>query len=120
MPVRFIYAIIGLFVGAGVDLVINLLAAAIQQRAFADQFNQQSIWWLVGLAVVGLFVSFWLGGKVQIQAPPATPTAPAAKPQTVTVTRLQAILSAIKVRGQGIHLSDVFSFGSRIDIDTKD
>jgi hypothetical protein len=66
---RPVYAIVGLFVGAGVDLLINLLAAAIQEQAFADQFSTSAILWLVGFSVVGLLVGHWLGGEVRVSEP---------------------------------------------------
>jgi hypothetical protein len=104
-----------------VGIFINLLSAAIQQRAFSDQFNAPTIWILVGLALVGTLTGAWLGGKVNMPST-ATPQAPQPSPSpkhgTVTVTRLRALLSYRKLRGKGIHLSDIILFGSRIDIDT--
>jgi len=121
MSSRFIYAIVGAFVLAGVDLLINLLAAAIQQRAFGDQFSQQSIWWLVGSVVVGLLIGAFLGTRVPAEEPATPEAVPPKKPkQTVTVTRLQSWLSHIKVRGKGTHISDSKVYGSKIDIDTRD
>ena len=120
MSSRFIYAIIGLFVGAGVDLLINLLAAAIQQQAFGDQFSRQSVWWLVGLASAGLLLGYWLGAELQLPAPTAAPPTLTKAPKTVTMTRLQALLSYVKLRGRGIHLNDILLIGSRVNIDTGD
>jgi H+/Cl- antiporter ClcA len=118
MPSRPIYAIVGVFVVAAVDLLINLLAAAIQQRAFADQFSKQSVWWLVAVIVGGLLVGYWLGGPVRLSAPHQPEVS--GTPKTVTITRLRALLSYAKLRGRGIHLSDIFLFGSHVDIDTRD
>lgn len=121
-PIRRNYALIGLFVGASVDLVINLLAGALQQRAFGDQFSSQSVLWLVGLAVAGLLIGYWLGGAVAVPAsaaPAHAPTSPAAD-KPVEITRLKALLSYGKLRGQGIRLSDILLVGSRLDIDTRD
>lgn len=120
MPKRSVYAIIGLFISVGVDLAVNLLAAAIQQRAFTDQFGPDTIWWLAGLAALGLVVGYWLAGETQVSTAATDPATAAGKAKTVTVTRLRALLSYVKTRGRGIHLSDVFSFGSKIDIDTRD
>jgi len=50
MP-RSIYAIAGLFIGAGVDLAINLLASAIQQQAFGGQFGRGDAGLLAGKAI---------------------------------------------------------------------
>ncbi len=47
--VRAGYALAGLGVGAAVDLLVNLLAAAIQKRWFGDQFSSQSMWLLGGV-----------------------------------------------------------------------
>ena len=128
MRSRSLYAIAGLFVGAAVDILINLLAAGIQQRAFLTQFSDQALWILAGLAVLGLLVGFWLGAHIQV--PAATPTQTASnqpastqkvssqKQGTVTITRLRALLSYGKLKGQGIHLSDILLLGSRIDIET--
>lgn len=116
------YALIGLIVGAAVDLLINLLAGAIQQRAFGDQFSSQSVLWLAGLAVAGLLIGYWLGGAVAVPAaaaPAQTPASPAAD-KPVEITRLKALLSYGKLRGQGIRLSDILLIGSRLDIDTRD
>lgn len=118
MQPKAIHAIVGLFVGAGVDLLINLLAAAIQQRAFADQFSTSSIGLLVILGVAGLLAGYWLGGQ-----PPATVVAelaPSGKPKTTTVTRLKALLSYAKLRGKGIHIADILMIGSRLDIESED
>ena len=56
MKTRSIYTILGAVVGAVVDLLINLVAAGVQQHAFANQFSIQSILGLVGLASIGLLV----------------------------------------------------------------
>lgn len=120
MSSRPIYAIVGLFVGAAVDLVINLLAAAVQQQAFADQFSEQSIWWLIGLTVTGLFLGYWLGAEQQVPAAPTDQPTVSDDPETVAITRLQALLSYAELRGRGIHLSDILLFGSWVKIDTED
>ncbi|HEX9924992.1 MAG TPA: hypothetical protein VGD99_20215 [Anaerolineae bacterium] len=109
---------------AAVDLVINLLAAAIQEQSFGDRFNQLSPWWLGGLAVAGLLIGYWLGTKVELEVTGPTPAITQAptvtKPkQTVTITRLRALLSYAKLRGQGVHLSDIVLIGARLDIDSR-
>jgi len=122
MSTQSIYAITGLLIGAATDLFLNILAAAIQQKTFGQQFSQQSLWLLGGLVVGGLLLGYWLGGNVQVKVSSSLPhTSPPAKPtKTVTVTRLKAYLSKIKIRGKGAHLTDVSSTGSSIDIDTRD
>jgi hypothetical protein len=119
---RGIYAFTGMLIMAIVDLVVNLLAAAIQQRAFADQFNNCSISWLIGLAVVGLLLGYWLGADVKLpgESLPAAQTSDSHDRKTITMTRLHALLSYARLRGKGIHLSDILLIGSRIDIDTSD
>jgi hypothetical protein len=120
MPSRSVYAIAGLFIGADVDLLINLLAAALQQRAFADQFNRGLIWWLAGLAVLGLLAGYWLGGPARVPATDLRQPASGGTSQTVSITRLRALLSYARLRGMGIHLSDILLIGSRLDINTRD
>ncbi len=120
MVSKSVYALTGLFVGAVVNILFNLIAAAIQQRAFADQFSNQSLWWLVGLALIGLLLGYWLSGNVTVPASDDQSQQASGSDKGVTMTRLRALLSSITLRGKGIKLTDVFSFGSRIDIDTKD
>lgn len=117
---RPLYALIGLLIGAGVDLLINLVAAAIQQRAFADQFSASAIWWLAGLSVAGLFLGHWLATLVSLPIPSTAPPTAAGGAQSVTITRLRALLSYAKLRGKGIAITDILLFGSRLDIETKD
>jgi hypothetical protein len=111
---------LGLIIGAAVDLLINLVAAAIQQQTFANQFSTQALGGLVGLTLIGLLIGYWLGGPAQLSAP-STPQVPdLQKSDTTTITRLRALWSHIILRGKGIHLRDVFLIGSTTDIDTKD
>jgi hypothetical protein len=116
MRSRPIYAILGLIVGAIVNLLINLIADGIQQRTFANQFNDQAIWGLIGLALLGLLVGYWIGGSVQLSIQPQPMSND--KPDIVTLTRFRALLSYGKLKGKGIHLSDILLIGSRIDIET--
>ncbi len=118
MQSRPIYAISGAIIGAVVDVLINLLAAGIQQHAFAQQFSIQSIWGLAGLAIVGLLLGYWLGKPLQIPATPSPPSGVEEKSDTVSVTRLQAFWSHNKLKGRGIHLRSLFLFGSKNEIDT--
>ena len=123
---RTLYALAGLFIGAAVSVLLNLLSAGIQQRALADQYSQGMLIWIAGLAVFGLLVGYWLGGPVTVPATPASQAAPttqpglAVTPSTVTLTRLRALFSYANLRGRGIRLSDILIVGSRIDIDTRD
>lgn len=118
MPSRPIYVISGLVVGAAVDLAINLLADAIQQRGFLSQFSDQALWGLAGLTLVGLLVGYWLGGSLQLPASSLSQSTHPESSETVTLTRLKALLSYSKLKGKGIHLSDILLIGSRIDIET--
>lgn len=120
MRSKHIYAVAGLLAFAVADLLINLLAAAIQQRSFADQFGPSSTAWLAGLSIVGLLLGYWLSTSVQLPEPPPVQSTHVGKRKTVTVTRLRALLSYARLRGRGIHLSDILLFGSRIDIDSDD
>lgn len=116
------FAFVGLLIGATVDLAINLLAASIQDQAFANQFTQQSIWLLAGLVLGGLLLGYWLGAEVTIPNRDSSKTPPSMisdEHGTITLSRLQAFLAYIKLRGKGIHLKDIVVIGSRIDIDTK-
>ena len=113
------YAIIGMIVGAIVDLLVNLLAAAIQQRAFLGQFSASSLVWLVILAVAGLLLGYWLGGPVLVPASAPAQTAPSKTTTGVHITRFRALLSYGQLRGKGITLSDILLVGSRLDIDTR-
>ncbi len=65
MSKRSVFSITGLLVGAVVNVLFNLIAAGMQQRAFGDQFSSQSIWWMLGFAVVGLLLGYWLSLKVE-------------------------------------------------------
>jgi hypothetical protein len=113
------YALAGLGVGAAGDLLVGLLAAAIQKRWFGDQFSSQSMWLLGGCILVGLLVGYGLGGPARSSAPDGGQSAATGDAETVRVTRLQSWLSYVKLRGRGISLNDTTSVGSRIDIDTR-
>lgn len=120
MSSKFLYAFAGLLISSITGILINLLSAIIQQQAFSNQFSTQSIWLLIGLALAGILIGTWLGGKVNVSSTPmpsATPSSSSTKHETVTITRLRALLSYSKLRGKGIHLRDIMLFGSRIDID---
>src|SRR5947208_2146669 len=67
MRTKTFYVIAGLFVSAAVNILYNLIAAAIQKRALNDQFNDQSIWWLVGLAIAGMIVGYWISNLMSSQ-----------------------------------------------------
>lgn len=117
-----VYAIAGLLAGAGVNIAINLLSAAIQQKYFAGQFTDQALWGLAIFAGVGLLVGLWLSGPISVPASTASPQVkplPAGSPHQVTITRLKALLSYGKLRGRGVTLSDILLIGSKLDIDTR-
>lgn len=120
MKLRSIYTILGAIVGAVVDLLINLVAAGIQQHAFTDQFSIQTIWGLVGLTLVGIIVGYWLGKPLQVPVSSSPQATVSESPDTVTITRMQALWSQSKLKGKGIHLKNIFSWKSTLDINTKD
>ena len=108
---RPLYAFIGALLGAMVDLAVNLMAAAIQQRPLGDQVLRHGVGWLIGLIVGGLVLGLWLGARVQLQ-PNTSMTTPQASPQhhvvqPITMTRLRALLSYGRLRGQGTDFSDL-------------
>jgi hypothetical protein len=113
-----IYAVSGLFVGAAVDLLINLLAAGIQHRFVLDQFSNGALWGLAGLTVIGLLIGYWLGRPLNFPVSYIPQSVYPEKPEIVTITRLRALLSYSKLKGKGIHLNDILLIGSRIDIET--
>ena len=123
---RITYGIIGALIGAATDVTIAILAVAVQQRTFGDQFTGRGLLLLIGLVIVGVVLGIWLGGEVRVR-----PTALQAQPRKVqskaklaptpvTITRLRALLSYGKLRGQGITLSDILLIGSTLDIDSRE
>lgn len=121
MPPRFLYAFGGLLISGMVGLLINLLASAIEQQAFANHFNALTIWVLLGFICFGTLLGAWLGGKVSLPPavlPPASQTTPPDPGEAVSVTRLRAFLSYGKWRGKGLRLTDILLVGSRLDIDS--
>ncbi|MEW5960074.1 MAG: hypothetical protein AB1801_20315 [Chloroflexota bacterium] len=110
-----------MLLGLAVNVAANLLAAAIQQKYFAGQFTGQTLWGLAIFAVLGSLVGLWLGGPVRIPPVSAvTASLPGERARPVTITRLQALLSYARLKGKGIHLSDILLIGSRIDIDSEE
>jgi hypothetical protein len=121
---RPLYAFIGALLGAMIDLAVNLLAAAIQQRPLGDQVLRHGAGWLIGLILSGLVLGLWLGTRVQLQ-PNDSAATPQASPQhhvnqSITMTRLRALLSYGRLRGQGIALTDIVLCGAIIDVDARE
>ena len=119
---RGLFTFVGLLVGLAVDVLINLLAAGIQQNYFLDPFSLTSLLILGALAVFGALIGFWLSGPVTVPAVatmPKTDSAPTNDPQSIKITRFQALLSYGKLRGYGITLSDILLIASKLDIDTR-
>ncbi|HEX9921436.1 MAG TPA: hypothetical protein VGD99_02125 [Anaerolineae bacterium] len=115
------YAVGGLLLGLVANIAINLLSAAIQQRYFGDQFSDQSIWVLAAFALFGSLLGLWLSGPVPVPAaaaPAQTQPSSHSASDWVSITRLRALLSYTKLRGHGIHLSDILLIASKLDIDT--
>lgn len=119
---RTLYAIVGAVLLLFLDLCVNLLAAAIQSRSFAEQFDSQSIWLIVWLIVAGLFLGWFFGGGVELPAQNGQiqPDYSETKEDSVTVTRLQHWFSRSDLRGKGIRLSNSWLIGSKMNIDTGD
>jgi len=122
---RTTYAIIGALIGAATDVTIAILAVAVQQRTFGDQFTGRGLLLLIGLVIVGVLLGIWLGGEIRVPPAPQVQqhkVRSKAKQVTVpvTMTRLRALLSYSKLRGQGIVLSDILLIGSTLDIDTRE
>lgn len=63
MSKKTVFLVGGSLVGAVVNVLFNLIAAGIQQRAFRDQISSQSIWWMIGCALLGLVLGYWLSLK---------------------------------------------------------
>jgi hypothetical protein len=72
--------------------------------------------WLVGLIVAGLLAGFWLSGKIAV--PPKLSNSTTATGEPRQITRLAALLSYGRLRGEGIRLGDILLIGSVLDIDT--
>ncbi len=119
---RTLYAIVGAVLVIFVDLAVNLIAAAIQSRSFSEQFDSQSVYLLAVLIGAGLFLGWFFGGGVELpaQSQSTAPSQPVTSEPPRTITRLRALLSYAKLRGQGITLSDILLIGSKLDIDTRD
>ncbi|MBN1992834.1 MAG: hypothetical protein JW953_09015 [Anaerolineae bacterium] len=109
------YIIIGAMLAMAVNVAGNLLSAGLEQRFFSSGFTTQSLWGLGLFALAGGILGLWLSGPVTMPAPTASPAQPV---QPVTITRLRALLTYIKLRGKGINLSDILLIGSKLDIDT--
>jgi hypothetical protein len=120
---RPLYAFVGALLGAIIDLIVNLLAGAIQQRPWGDQVLRHGMGWLIGLIVGGLLLGLWLGARVHLQPDDSRATSQASPQhrvtQPITMTRLRALLSYGRLRGQGIALADIMLCGSVLDIDTR-
>jgi len=122
--IRFRYAAICALIFALTDLGINLLAALIQQRTPAEQFSQFSFSLLLVLILVGILLGAWLSSSTTLPPSIAENSEPSTQShiidQPISITHLQALFTYIKLRGRGIQLSNVLSFGSVIDIDSRD
>jgi len=120
---RILYALAGAFILIIVDLLVNLLAAAIQQQAFGNGFTTRSTAWLAGLAIAGALLGYWLSGKITVPASnasskPSHMTTSSQSAKTISITRLRALLSYSKLKGRGVHLSDILLIGSVLKIDS--
>lgn len=120
---RILYACVFGFIGAFVDLAINLLAGVIQQKSPSLLLGQHGIGLLIALIILGILLGVWFGTTVRLQpcinsTPPAQPThQEIAYP--IALTRFRALLSYGRLRGQGIALADILLIGSVLDIDSR-
>ncbi len=114
-PSRLLYSMIGASITVGSSVVVNLLSSAVQQRLPA-LFSDQTLWILVGLAMIGSLIGYWLSGSLQLPVA-STPATGRISPDVITITRFRALLSYSKLKGKGIHLSDILLVGARIDIE---
>lgn len=121
---RPIYAVGGAILAVVTGLAINLLSTFVQQRFFSgDGFNLPTMAVLAVIALVGALLGIWLSAPVKapLTDPCLTPNETPAPPAMMTVTRLQLIFSKLNLRGRGsVLLTKVFSFGSKIEIDTRE
>lgn len=72
--------IAGVLIGALVNVLLNLVAAAIQQRAIGQQYTDKALWWLIGFSVAGLFLGYWISTRTEFFQ--RTSPKEAAKPNT--------------------------------------
>lgn len=116
------YAVVGALLAVLASIAVNLLSSGLEEEFFSDGFAIQSLWGLGLFAVVGALLGLWLSGPVTVPASAASSTqsSPSGTRSRVTITRLRALLSYTKLRGKGIHLSDILLIGSRIDIDVEE
>jgi hypothetical protein len=96
MKSRAAYAFLSIIAAAIANVLINLLSAAIQQRAFNDQFSEQSIWYLSISIIVFLIASQLLYNHHA--------KAQEAKQSKVEIGRLKAGTGKIE---SAVHLHDV-------------
>lgn len=124
MSSRLTHGIVGLLLVAVIkiasELCVDLLAGAVGQEIFKNQFDTGSIVALALLSLVGFLLGSWLGAEVELKAVPNDSSQEATNAGTTTVTRLRALRSYARLRGSGIHLSDVLMVGSQLDIETED
>jgi len=112
---RFLYAVVGAILLTLAGVAGNLTAAVIQARTPPTDFAQWPLGWLLVLAVIGAMLGAYFGTKVELR--PRTDSSQIAQP--VKITRLQALLSYGRLRGQGIELRDILLVASVLDIDTR-
>ena len=127
MKIRFLYALIGFVISIVVDILINILANGLQRQIFPEYLSAQTLWILAGLALGGLTIGYWLGHPIHV--PPISPShkkgtrarsSLTSSPQDTTITRLRALLSYSKLKGRGIHLSDILLLGLASILRSKD
>lgn len=108
---------LGVLLGLAVSVAGNLIAAAVQQRAFPAGFSDAALLWLVGGAVVGGLAGYWLSARTA--RPTDSKGAPEDYPPSgATVSGLKSQFSSTEVTGQGAHVRNSCLFGSRLKIDT--
>lgn len=103
MQRKYLYSLLGLFVGAFVNVLFNLIAAAIQQRAIGEKFNDQTIWWMAIFAILGLLAGYWL--SLRIETSDGTPYRGGIKARGVTSRRGK--FTADEKTGSGIDVENI-------------
>jgi hypothetical protein len=107
MQRKYLYSLLGLFVGAFVNVLFNLIAAAIQQRAIGEKFNDQAIWWIAIFSVFGLLIGYWL--SIRTETSDGNPNKGGIRARGITSHRGK--FTADERTGQGIDAENIRTRG---------
>lgn len=124
---RIVYIIIGAVFGAGSNLLINLSSVSFVNQKSSSPTLFSSPWLLVGMSVFFGAVAYWFSGLIEIPiSAPTNNTIDSSssanedvEEKSIKITRLVALLSYSRLRGTGIKLNDILSFGSVLDVDSR-